>query len=276
MAGMKVVPVKVHSTGFLDLEDLRAKAEKHRDNLAAFMVTYPSTYGVFEGGVEEACQIVHDNGGQVYLDGANFNAMIGMTSPGRVGGDVCHLNLHKTFGIPHGGGGPGMGPICTAAHLTPFLPTHPVIATGGSDPIGPVSAAPFGSASILSISWAYIKMLGGNGLVHSSKLALLNANYMMHRLKDHYRVKFVNEHDRCAHEFIIDLAEFDESAGLKVMDFAKRLQDFGIHPPTCSWPLNTAMLVSLARIEKSGQLLTPHLPLAPSDRAHRVRGSSRY
>ncbi|KAM0753184.1 glycine dehydrogenase [Meredithblackwellia eburnea MCA 4105] len=243
MAGMKVIPVKVHSTGFLDLQDLKEKAEKYKDVLAAFMVTYPSTYGVFESGVEEACKIIHDNGGQVYLDGANFNAMIGLTSPGRVGGDVCHLNLHKTFGIPHGGGGPGVGPICCADHLKPFLPGHPVIGTGGSEAIGPISAAPFGSASILSISWAYIKMLGAEGLKHSSKVAMLSANYAMSRLKDHYRVKFVNENDKCAHEFIIDLAEFDDTAGLKVMDFAKRLQDFGIHPPTCSWPLNTAMLI---------------------------------
>ncbi|KAK4056761.1 glycine decarboxylase subunit P [Microbotryomycetes sp. JL221] len=243
MAGMKVVPVKVHTNGTLDLEDLRSKAKQHSDKLAAFMVTYPSTYGVFESGIEEACSIIHEAGGQVYLDGANFNAMIGLTSPGRVGGDVCHLNLHKTFGIPHGGGGPGMGPICTASHLTPFLPTHPVIQTGGKDPIGPISAAPFGSASILSISWAYIKMLGGDGLKHSTKLALLNANYMMARLEKHYTVKFVNENGRCAHEFIIDLAEFENKCGLKVMDFAKRLQDFGIHPPTCSWPLSTAMLI---------------------------------
>ncbi|SGY21073.1 BQ5605_C016g08191 [Microbotryum silenes-dioicae] len=243
MSGMKVVPVKVLSTGYLDLEDLKLKADEHRDNLSAFMITYPSTYGVFESGVEEACKIIHEAGGQVYLDGANFNAMIGLTSPGRVGGDVCHLNLHKTFGIPHGGGGPGMGPICCAEHLTPYLPSHPVILTGGSEPIGPISAAPFGSASILSISWAYIKMLGGDGLTHATKVALLNANYAMKRLEPYYRVKFVNEQGRCAHEFIIDLAEFDDSAGLKVMDFAKRLQDFGIHPPTCSWPLNTAMLI---------------------------------
>ena len=243
MAGMKVVSVKVHASGNLDLEDLKAKAELHRDRLAAFMVTYPSTYGVFESGVETACDIIHENGGQVYLDGANFNAMIGMTSPGKVGGDVCHLNLHKTFGIPHGGGGPGVGPICCAPHLTPFLPSHPVVPTGGKDAIGPISAGPYGSASILSISWAYIKMLGGDGLKQASKVALLNANYAMARLAPHYRVKFVNDNARCAHEFIIDLAEFDKSCGLKVMDFAKRLQDFGIHPPTCSWPLSTAMLI---------------------------------
>ncbi|KAK4704427.1 glycine dehydrogenase, partial [Phenoliferia sp. Uapishka_3] len=258
MSGMKVIPVKVHSTGFLDLEDLRAKADKYRDSLAAFMVTYPSTYGVFESGVQEACQIIHDAGGQVYLDGANFNAMIGLTSPGRVGGDVCHLNLHKTFGIP----------ICCADHLTPFLPGHPVIPTGGPEAIGPISAAPFGSASILSISWAYIKMLGADGLTHSSKIAMLSANYAMARLSDHYRVKFVNENNRCAHEFIIDLAEFDNTAGLKVMDFAKRLQDFGIHPPTCSWPLTTAMLVSLSLLAKPStpaHLETCRLQIEPTE-----------
>ncbi|GAA5850348.1 hypothetical protein JCM8547_001841 [Rhodosporidiobolus lusitaniae] len=243
MAGMRVVPVKVLSSGFLDLADLKDKAEKHKDDLAAFMVTYPSTFGVFEGGVEQACEIIHQNGGQVYLDGANFNAMIGLTSPGKVGGDVCHLNLHKTFGIPHGGGGPGMGPICVAEHLIPFLPGHPVVPTGGSNAIGPISAAPFGSTSILSISWAYIKMLGADGLKYSTKLALLNANYAMDRLKPYYKVKFVNENDRCAHEFIIDFDEFDEKAGVKIMDVAKRLQDYGIHPPTCSWPLSTAMLI---------------------------------
>ncbi|GAA5963591.1 hypothetical protein JCM8115_002042 [Rhodotorula mucilaginosa] len=243
MAGMRVVVVKNQPNGYLDLADLKAKAEEHKDNLAAFMITYPSTYGVFESGVESACDVVHENGGQVYLDGANFNAMVGLTSPGRVGADVCHLNLHKSHSIPHGGGGPGMGPICVAEHLIPFLPGHPVVPTGGEHAIGPISAAPYGSASILSISWAYIKMLGAEGLKHATKLALLNANYAMDRLKDHYRVKFVNDKNRCAHEFIIDLAEFDDKAGLKVMDIAKRLQDYGIHPPTCSWPISTAMLI---------------------------------
>ncbi|GAA6058183.1 hypothetical protein JCM3770_004084 [Rhodotorula araucariae] len=243
MAGMRVVPVKNLASGYLDLADLKKKAEKHKDELAAFMVTYPSTFGVFEGGVEEACRVIHEHGGQVYLDGANFNAMIGLTSPGKVGADVCHLNLHKTFGIPHGGGGPGMGPICVAEQLIPFLPGHPLVSTGGKHAIGPVSAAPFGSTSILSISWAYIRMLGAHGLKYSTKLALLNANYAMHRLQDHYRVKFVNDKGRCAHEFILDLAEFDEKAGIKIMDVAKRLQDYGIHPPTCSWPISTAMLI---------------------------------
>ncbi|KIJ24305.1 hypothetical protein M422DRAFT_107789, partial [Sphaerobolus stellatus SS14] len=178
MAGLKVVPVKTHADGTLNLEDLKEKAEKHSKNLAAFMITYPSTYGVFEEGVQQACQIIHENGGQVYLDGANLNAQVSLTDPATCGGDVCHLNLHKTFAIPHGGGGPGVGPICVAEHLAPFLPTHPVVPTGGSSPIGAVAAGPWGSASILLISWAYIKMLGGKGLADSSKLALINANYI--------------------------------------------------------------------------------------------------
>jgi glycine dehydrogenase len=227
MAGLKVVPVKTHTDGNLDLDDLRSKAEKHKDNLAAFMITYPSTFGVFEDGVKEACQIIHDNGGQVYLDGANLNAQIGLTNPATCGGDVCHMNLHKTFAIPHGGGGPGVGPICVAEHLAPFLPTHPIVPTGGAGTgkaIDAISAAPFGSASINLISWAYIKMLGGNGLAHSSKVALLNANYMAHRLSGHYSLKYKNGNGHVAHELLIDLAEFDKAAGLKVADFAKRLQ----------------------------------------------------
>ncbi|TCD62986.1 glycine decarboxylase subunit P [Steccherinum ochraceum] len=243
MAGLKVVPVKTLADGSLDLVDLKAKAEKHKDNLAAFMITYPSTFGVFEDGVQDACQIIHDNGGQVYLDGANLNAQIGLTNPATCGGDVCHMNLHKTFAIPHGGGGPGVGPICVAEHLTPFLPTHSIVPVGGDKSISAVSAAQYGSASILLISWAYIKMLGGDGLADSSKTALLNANYMAHRLKDHYNLRYKNANGRVAHELLIDLAEFDKAAGLKVTDFAKRLQDFGFHPPTCSWPISTCMLI---------------------------------
>jgi glycine dehydrogenase len=206
-------------------------------------ITYPSTFGVFEPGVQEACKIIHDAGGQVYLDGANLNAQVGLTNPAVCGGDVCHLNLHKTFAIPHGGGGPGVGPICVAKHLAPFLPCHPVSPVGGKDSINAVSAAPFGSASIHLISWAYIKMLGGRGLTDSSKIALLSANYMVHRLSEYYNVRFTNENGRVAHELLIDLAEFDKSAGLKVTDFAKRLQDYGFHPPTCSWPTPTCMLI---------------------------------
>ncbi|KAH8099346.1 glycine dehydrogenase [Cristinia sonorae] len=243
MAGLKVVPVKSLVDGSLDLVDLKEKAEKHKDKLAAFMITYPSTFGVFEEGVQDACKIIHDNGGQVYLDGANLNAQVGLTNPATCGGDVCHMNLHKTFAIPHGGGGPGVGPICVAEHLSPFLPSHAVIPVGGEQSINAVSAAQYGSASILLISWAYIKMLGGTGLADSSKTALLNANYMAHRLKDYYTLRYKNANGRVAHELLIDLAEFDKAAGLKVTDFAKRLQDFGFHPPTCSWPISTCMLI---------------------------------
>ncbi|KAJ7631148.1 glycine cleavage system P-protein-domain-containing protein [Roridomyces roridus] len=242
MAGLKVVSVKVLADGNLDLEDLKAKAEKHKDKLAAFMITYPSTFGVFEHGVKDACQIIHDNGGQVYLDGANLNAQIGLTNPATCGGDVCHMNLHKTFAIPHGGGGPGVGPICVAEHLAPFLPSHPFMHDVGDKAINAVSAAPFGSAAIHLISWAYIKMLGGEGLVNSSKIALLNANYMASRLSGHYTLRYKNENGKVAHELLIDLAEF-EKHGLKVTDFAKRLQDYGFHPPTCSWPISTCMLI---------------------------------
>nr|AAS46734.1 glycine dehydrogenase-like protein [Pleurotus djamor] len=244
MAGLKVVPVKALADGSLDLKDLKEKAEKHKDQLAAFMITYPSTFGVFEDGVQEACKIIHDNGGQVYLDGANLNAQIGSTNPAKCGGDVCHMNLHKTFAIPHGGGGPGVGPICVAEHLAPFLPTHPYLSTeANSQAINAVSAAPFGSSSIHLISWAYIKMLGGQGLADSSRIALLNANYMAYRLSGHYSLRYKNNNNRVAHELLIDLAEFDKAAGLKVTDFAKRLQDYGFHPPTCSWPISTCMLI---------------------------------
>ncbi|KAJ7446476.1 glycine cleavage system P-protein-domain-containing protein [Mycena galericulata] len=242
MAGLRVVSVKVLEDGNLDLADLKGKAEKHKDKLAAFMITYPSTFGVFEHGVQDACKIIHDNGGQVYLDGANLNAQIGLTNPATCGGDVCHMNLHKTFAIPHGGGGPGVGPICVAEHLAPFLPSHPYMHDVGNKAMNAVSAAPFGSASIHLISWAYIKMLGGEGLIDSSKVALLNANYMASRLSSHYTLRYKNENGRVAHELLIDLAEFDKS-GLKVTDFAKRLQDYGFHPPTCSWPISTCMLI---------------------------------
>ncbi|KAF8528086.1 glycine cleavage system P-protein-domain-containing protein [Hysterangium stoloniferum] len=254
MAGLKVVPVKTHIDGTLDLQDLKEKADKHSHNLAAFMITYPSTYGVFEEGVQIACKITHDYGGQVYLDGANLNAQVSLTDPATCGSDVCHLNLHKTFAIPHGGGGPGVGPICVAEHLAPFLPSHPIIPVGGSSPIGAVSAAPWGSASILIISWAYIKMLGCKGLADSSKIALLNANYIAYRLTNHYNIRYKNKNNRVAHELLIDLAEFDKKAGLKVTDFAKRLQDYGFHPPTCSWPISTCMLIEPTESESLEEL----------------------
>ncbi len=255
MAGMKVVPVKVLVDGSLDLDDLREKATKHKDQLAAFMVTYPSTFGVFEEHVQTACQIIHDAGGQVYLDGgsfklrvcydtsaelirrssgANLNAQVGLTNPGTCGADVCHLNLHKTFGIPHGGGGPGIGPICVRSHLQPFLPGHPIIKTGGDQAIEAVAAAPWGSASIATISWSYIKMLGGKGLTDTAKLSLLNANYIAKRLSGHYTLKYSNKNGLVAHECLIDFSEFDKMAGLKVMDFAKRLQDYSFHRESTS------------------------------------------
>ncbi|PLW18356.1 hypothetical protein PCANC_14206 [Puccinia coronata f. sp. avenae] len=263
MAGMKVIPIKTMKDGSLDLEDLQAKASKHQNELAAIMITYPSTYGVFESHVQEVCDITHRHGGQVYLDGANMNAQIGLTNPVKCGADVCHLNLHKTFGIPHGGGGPGVGPIGVAAHLAEFLPTHPMInartdkyGPGGKGPqaIEPVSSAPWGSASILTISWAYIKMLGGYGLALSSKIALLNANYLAHALKSHFDVKFKNESGLCAHEFLIDFSEFEKKHGIKVMDVAKRLIDYGFHPPTCSWPIATSMLIEPTESESLAEL----------------------
>jgi len=260
---MKVIPIKTMKDGSLDLVDLEAKASKHQNELAAIMITYPSTYGVFESHVQEVCDIIHRHGGQVYLDGANMNAQIGLTNPVKCGADVCHLNLHKTFGIPHGGGGPGVGPIGVAGHLAEFLPTHPMINVrtdkyycGGktATAIEPVSSAPWGSASILSISWSYIKMLGGSGLTLSSKIALLNANYLAHALKDHYDVKFKNEHGLCAHEFLIDFTEFEKKYGIKVMDIAKRLIDYGFHPPTCSWPISTSMLIEPTESESLAEL----------------------
>ncbi|KAI9632563.1 glycine dehydrogenase mitochondrial precursor [Dioszegia hungarica] len=254
MVGYKVVPIKALADGSLDLEDLREKATKHKDDLASFMVTYPSTFGVFEEGIEEACQIVHDNGGQVYVDGANCNSLVGLTSLGRVGGDVSHTNLHKTFSIPHGGGGPGIGPISCKSHLAPFLPTHSIIPTGGSTPIPAVSAAPWGSASINTISWAYIKMLGGSGLTDVSRIALLSANYIAHRLAPYYNIRFTNRNGRVAHECLIDLGEFEKSAGLKVTDFSKRLQDYSFHPPTAQWPISTCWLIEPTESEPKHEL----------------------
>ena len=227
MAGMRVVPVKCDAKGNLDLEDLHTKVEKYASNLAAIMITYPSTFGVFEPHVKKAIDLVHSHGGQVYMDGANMTAQIGLCSPGGIGADVCHLNLHKTFCIPHGGGGPGVGPIAVKQHLAAFLPNNPVVATGGDKSIGSISAAPWGSASILTISYAYIKMMGGLGLTHATKVALLNANYMRKRLEGHYKILYTNEHGLCAHEFILDTREFAASAGIQTIDIAKRLLDYG-------------------------------------------------
>ncbi|PWN50507.1 glycine dehydrogenase [Violaceomyces palustris] len=248
MAGMRVVPVKTKTDGSIDLQDLREKAEKHKDELACTMITEPATTGCYFSGIKEAFEIVHENGGQVYLDGANLQAQVALTNPALMGADVTHLNLHKTFSIPHGGGGPGVGPICCAEHLAPYLPGHPLASTGGEQAIDPISAAPFGSASILTIAWAYIKMLGWEGLRKSTETALLSANYVAFRLKDHYKVKYTGDKGRVAHELLIDVAEFQE-LGLNVMDFAKRLIDYGFHPPTCSWPISTGLLIEITESE---------------------------
>ena len=255
MAGMRVVTIKCDSkSGDLDMADLKAKADKYKDNLAAIMITYPSTYGVFEPQIKEACEIVHSFGGQVYMDGANMNAQIGLCSPGEIGADVCHLNLHKTFCIPHGGGGPGVGPIGVKQHLADFLPAHPLIATGGAQAIAPASAAPWGSASILPISWAYIKMMGARGLTHATKITLLNANYMAARLSAHYNILYTNTQGRCAHEFILDTRGLKETSGIEAIDIAKRLQDYGFHAPTMSWPVPNTLMIEPTESENLQEL----------------------
>ena len=255
MAGYKVVAVGCDKDGNIDLGDLRAKAEQHKDALAALMITYPSTHGVFEAGVREACTIIHDNGGQVYMDGANLNAQLGLTSPGFIGADVCHLNLHKTFCIPHGGGGPGMGPIGVAAHLAPYLPGHPATRdVGGAQAIGPVSAAPFGSASILTISWMYIRMMGGEGLTEATKIAILSANYIAKQLEPHFPVLYRGAEGLVAHECILDLRGCKQSAGVEVEDVAKRLMDYGFHAPTVSWPVAGTMMVEPTESESKEEL----------------------
>ncbi|RNC82212.1 MAG: glycine dehydrogenase (aminomethyl-transferring) [Phycisphaera sp.] len=256
MAGMKVVPVKSTERGDIDLDHLREQAETHKDNLGALMVTYPSTHGVFEEGISEVCEIVHASGGQVYMDGANMNAQVGLCRPGDIGADVCHLNLHKTFCIPHGGGGPGMGPIGVAEHLLPFIPGHPVIKpeTAGDQAIGPVSAAPYGSASILPISWVYIALMGAAGLKKATQVAILNANYMVARLEDHYDIVYTGAGGRVAHEFILDCRDFDKSAGIKIDDIAKRLIDYGFHAPTMSWPVAGTLMVEPTESESLAEL----------------------
>jgi glycine dehydrogenase len=255
MAGMRVVAIKCDTvTGNLDMEDLKAKCEKHSDELGAIMITYPSTFGVFEPQVKKACELVHQHGGQVYMDGANMNAQIGLCSPGEIGADVCHLNLHKTFCIPHGGGGPGVGPIGVKSHLAPFLPGHPLVKVGGEKAIPPVSGAPWGSASILPISWAYIKMMGGLGLTHATKITVLNANYILSRLKPHYPILYTNSNGRCAHEFILDVRKFKETAGVEAIDVAKRLQDYGFHAPTMSWPVANTLMIEPTESESKEEL----------------------
>ncbi|BAW97322.1 glycine dehydrogenase [[Synechococcus] sp. NIES-970] len=253
MCGFKVIPIKCcNSQGDIEIEDLRAKAEKYQDNLAALMVTYPSTHGVFEVGIKDICQIIHDNGGQVYLDGANMNAMVGICRPGDFGADVCHLNLHKTFCIPHGGGGPGVGPIGVAAHLVPYLPKTEL--EDKADNIGFISAAPYGSASILPISWMYIAMMGAAGLTKATKVAILSANYIAKRLDDHYPVLFKGINGCVAHECIIDLRDLRKSADVTVEDVAKRLMDYGFHAPTISWPVAGTMMIEPTESESLEEL----------------------
>ncbi len=256
IAGMEVVAVKCDARGNIDVADLRAKAESHAEKLSALMITYPSTHGVFEETIREICSIVHEHGGQVYMDGANMNAQVGLCRPGDVGADVCHLNLHKTFCIPHGGGGPGMGPICCASHLAPFLPTHPVSqpASAGEHAIGPVSAAPYGSPSILPISWMYIALMGAAGLKRATQVAILNANYMAKRLAEHYPVLYTGKSGLCAHEFILDCRSFDRSAGIKIDDIAKRLMDYGFHAPTMAWPVPGTLMIEPTESEPKHEL----------------------
>jgi glycine dehydrogenase len=254
MAGMKVVAVACDEAGNIDVTDLKAKAEKHRDELAALMVTYPSTHGVFEEAIQEICEIVHANGGQVYMDGANMNAQVGICRPADFGADVCHLNLHKTFCIPHGGGGPGVGPIGVAAHLKSLLPKHSVVSIGHPQGIGAVSAAPWGSASILPISWMYIALMGAAGLTKATQVAILNANYIAKRLEGHYEVLYKGKNGMVAHECIIDLRQFKKTADIEVDDIAKRLIDYGFHPPTVSWPVPGTIMVEPTESESQQEL----------------------
>ncbi len=253
MAGMKVVVSKTDANGNIDVVDLRAKVEQHKDDLAALMVTYPSTHGVFEESIREICELVHTHGGQVYMDGANMNAQVGLTSPANIGADVCHLNLHKTFCIPHGGGGPGMGPIGVAKHLAPFLPGHPVVDIDRGQSIGAISAAPWGSASILLISYSYIAMMGAKGLTDATRVAILNANYIKARLEKHYPILYKGKHGTCAHEFILDTRAF-KAVGVEVEDIAKRLIDYGFHAPTVSFPVAGTLMIEPTESEPLEEL----------------------
>jgi glycine dehydrogenase len=255
MAGMQVVVVGCDRDGNVDIADLKAKLDQHGAKLAALMVTYPSTHGVFEAEIKEICALVHAKGGQVYMDGANMNAQVGLTSPGTIGADVCHLNLHKTFCIPHGGGGPGVGPIGVAAHLAPHLPNHPMLAEAGpATGFGPVSAAPFGSASILPISYAYIRMMGPEALRRATEVAILSANYMAKRLDGHFPVLYKGANGMVAHECILDCRGFQQGGGVLVEDIAKRLQDYGFHAPTMSWPVAGTLMVEPTESEPKAEL----------------------
>jgi glycine dehydrogenase len=255
MAGMKVVVVKTADGGDVDLDDLRAQVAEHADDLAAIMVTYPSTHGVFEQDITEICALVHDAGGQVYVDGANLNALVGVARPGRFGADVSHLNLHKTFCIPHGGGGPGIGPVGVREHLAPYLPNHPLQPSAGPETgVGPVSAAPWGSAGILPISWAYVRLMGGTGLTTATQVAILGANYMAARLAPHYPVLYTGESGLVAHECIVDLRPITKETGVTVDDVAKRLIDYGFHAPTMSFPVAGTLMIEPTESEDLAEL----------------------
>jgi glycine dehydrogenase len=253
MAGMDVVVVPCDEKGNVDVEALRQKAEEHKDTLSAFMVTYPSTHGVFEASIVEMCDIIHQYGGQVYMDGANMNAQVGLTNPKRIGADVCHLNLHKTFAIPHGGGGPGVGPIAVAGHLVEFLPSHPVM-NNGHVGISAVSAAPWGSASVLPITYGYIKMLGADGLTKATEIAILNANYIAIQLKDTYGIVYTGENGRVAHEMILECRHLKNESGITEADIAKRLMDYGFHAPTLSFPVHGTLMVEPTESESKQEL----------------------
>ncbi|MDH5553180.1 MAG: aminomethyl-transferring glycine dehydrogenase, partial [Nitrosomonas sp.] len=254
MCGLKIVLVKCDKVGNIDVSELREKAVQHKDNLACLMITYPSTHGVYEESIIEITNIIHENGGQVYMDGANMNAQVGLTSPGNIGADVCHLNLHKTFAIPHGGGGPGMGPIGVVKHLAPFLPSHPLVKTGGKNGIHAVSAAPYGSALILLISYGYIKMLGGDGVTAATRIAILNANYIKDSLKNHFPTLYSGANGRCAHEMILACIAFKREAGIEVGDIAKRLMDYGYHAPTVSFPVPDTLMIEPTESESKEEL----------------------
>jgi glycine dehydrogenase len=254
MAGARVVVVASAPDGSISLDDLRAKAAEHSEHLAALMITYPSTHGVFEEAIQDICAIVHQHGGQVYLDGANMNAQVGLTSPAEVGADVCHLNLHKTFAIPHGGGGPGMGPIAVAAHLAPYLPGHALVRTGGARAISSIASAPWSSASILLISYGYMRMLGGDGMTGATRFSILNANYVKSRLERHFPVLYAGRSGRVAHEMIFDLRPLKQASGIDELDVAKRLMDFGFHAPTVSFPVPGTLMVEPTESEPKEEL----------------------
>jgi glycine dehydrogenase len=254
MAGMRVVVVKCDDQGNVDVDDLKAKAAEHAEKLSALMVTYPSTHGVFEEAIAEICAAVHEHGGLVYMDGANLNAQVGLSRPGDMGADVCHVNLHKTFCIPHGGGGPGMGPICVTEKLGRYLPGHPIVKTGGEEAIGAVSAAPWGSPSILPISWMYVRMMGPDGLKHATEVAILSANYIAKRLEQRYPVLFTGSQGRCAHECIIDIRPLEDESGISAEDIAKRLMDFGFHAPTMSFPVAGTLMIEPTESEPQAEL----------------------